>query len=764
MNGIFCIRPMHFKLNRAIIKKILLCLLTFFSYFIGIAFFIHSQTLFLEKIGLEKLPFVLAAGGVLMIIYSLISSLIGSRFSAPLRFAFFAMLISVFYLFIYFLPQNEFLQVTLFFLTSNFLFDFLDISIINVSSSLISPLESKTVLPFVNCFSSLGVIVGCYFALQIQGYNERVGIGLLPAMALLIVVFLALLIVNIYKKDLAPAPTQFQKSNDVKQVKEAFQFVFHQSRLFKTLALVFFLFIAIRVSVSFKLKTSMGLNFTGNELTDMFAKIYMVESALTFFIDLFLTKRLLFRFGVMRLMLAYPVIMLCFLGVAIASGLQPLFVIIFALSCSVPLYSAVSVASLQVFSIAPKEKTQQVYFLIMGLLSSLTRLAITLSLFVYSVNIDFERTLNTGLIAFFIILLFVAVLRLKGDYQIELKKALFKEDVYLKHQAIELLAEKTQRNQGEIQLRRLLNLKGTDEETKFKTMNSLGIIGNYQTVNDFIKVLKGGNPREMFAALQAISAIIRSRREFDHYPITKHLLFKTYREIFISNVPHYIKLEIISALKYFNLEEVIDFLEKNLQSDDSQVKINVIETLDSFNDRAIIQYLEPFLNSPNVRVLASTVAALWKFPDMRIYLVPKLVMIISEKTAEAEESSLFLIGSIKAFWEKKFVRRLCKSENPHIRRSAYVTMINLGEKKYLDDLLEELVVLARKTAENEKISKPDKLEVEFILSQYRKFSHESKDLFIAKIQQVPAKDVHAVYECFFHSRYMFIQELDDLTY
>lgn len=755
----------HFRLSRDIIKKILLCLLTFFGYLLGIAFFIHSQTLFLEKIGPEQLPFAMAVGAVLVIVYSLVSSSIGSKLSAPLRFAIFTILLSAFYGGIYLLPQNVPLQALLFFLTSAFLFDFLDISIINISSSLMTPLQAKNILPLLNSFNSLGVIVGSYFALQIQQYSENIGIGLLPAMSLLILVLLALMTVKIFRKDLAVAsePARPQDRNSGKQLREVFGFIFRQSGLFKTLAFVVFLFFAIRVSVEFKLKTSMSLHFTGDELTDLFGKIYMVESALTFFIDFFFTKRLLFRFGVSRLMLAYPVIMLGFLGVATASGFQPLYVIIFALSCSVPSYSTVAVATSQIFSIVPKQRAQQVYFLIMGILSSLTKLAIALSLFVYSANIGLEQTLNTGLIAFLVIVLFVAVYKLKKYYQIELKEDLFKDNLYLKHQAIELLAEKTQRNAGEIHLRRLMNLPGTDEETKFKIMNSLGIIGNYQTVTDFIKILKAGNPREMFAALQAIEAIVRSRKKFDRYPITKHLLLKTYREIFISNVPHYIKLEIISSLKHFNLEEVIDFLEKNLQNDDPQVKINVIETLDTFNDRGIIPYLEPYLNVNDFRVVASTVAALWKFFDMRIYLIPKLVMIMSGKTPEAQESSLFLIGSIKAFWEKDFVRRLSKSENLHIRRYAYVTMINLGEKKYLDDLIHELAALVRKKGEGKFFFEADKPEVEFVLSQYRKFNREIKDFFIAKAQQLPPEDVHAVYEAFLHSRYMFGQELDDLS-
>jgi hypothetical protein len=554
-----------------------------------------------------------------------------------------------------------------------------------------------------------------------------------------------------------------QKTHAVEQFREAFRYVFRQSNLFRTLAFVVFLFTAIRVSMEFKLKTTMNLNFSGDALTEIFGKVYMVESAFTFFMNLFFAEKLISRFGIIKILLAYPVGMFVAGCVAIALGLQPLYVVVFALACTVPWYSVVFVSTSQIYSIAPQKRKQQVYFLIMGLLAAVTKLVIALSLLIYSSNIHLEQTLNTGLVMFFIVILFVTLFKFKNYYQIELKDSLFRNDMYLKHHAIELLAEKNQKNQGEVYLRRLLLLKSTDEQTKIKTLNTLGIIGNYQSVADLVKILKEGSTKEKFAALQNIGLIVKSRRKFNKYPLSKHLLLKTYRELFISNVPHYVKMEIIASLKYFNLEEVIDFLEKNLQSDDPQVKVNVIETLDTFHDRAIILYLEPFLDSPDFRVQASTLAALWKFPDMRVYLIPRLAVIMGDKSEAAMESALFLIGAIQAHWEESYVLDLCKSQNIHVRRYAYITMINLGDRSYfLDSLVQELVLASRQNEMNNSMVTVNSHEVEFILSKYRKFGREVKDLFIEQVQQLPIEDVRAVYSSFEHSNYMFVQEVDDL--
>jgi hypothetical protein len=86
----------------------------------------------------------------------------------------------------------------------------------------------------------------------------------------------------------------------------------------------------------------------------------------------------------------------------------------------------------------------------------------------------------------------------------------------------------------------------------------------------------------------------------------------------------------------------------------------------------------------------------------------------------------------------------------------------LGDNSYLDALIKELAGLAKNVDAKGENFMTDKQELEFILSQYRKFNRDLRELIIAKIQQLQPNDVHVVLEAFVHSRYMFVQELDDL--
>lgn len=738
--------------DEAVVQKILLCLMSFVSYFFGIAYYIHSQSVFISQIGLEQLPFVMVFGSLTFILYSVVSSFLSNKISALPRFIIFTVLISLFYASLSLLSGRFNVQIYLFLLISGFFLDFLSITLLNVFSSFMTPLQARNSQPLINGFISLGIILGSYFALDLQKFNERFGLGFIPAVSLLLIVFLAFIFKFFSKNPNAAAQSEKPKKMKLyDELKDGFQFIFRRSNLFKTFTFIIFLFIAIRVYSNFKFKTVLSENFKGDGLTEILGKINIIECVLALFIDSFLTKKILSRFGVARIFLVYPLIMLATFSFAVFTGLPLFAVVLFCLSASIPVSSFVLAANFQVFFLLPQRESSSVYFIIDGILAPIVELFIYLTLLVYSANIHLETFLNTGLIGLLIVLLIFAALKLQRYYQMELQDDLFKDNIYLKHRAIELLAEQDQRNRGEINLRRVLSLNNIDEESRLGTINTLGIIGNYESIENLMKILKDGNPKEIFAAIQAINMIVHhNRRKFDRYPVTKHLLLRTYKEMFISNISSYLKFEIISSLKYFNLDEVIDFFEKNLASDDSQIRMNILEMMSVFHDKGIVTYAEPFLADTNLRVVASAIVALWQFPDMRIYLIPKMTLIFSKSEPENIDIALFLIGSIKAVWEKTYVESKINSTDPHIHNHALLTLMLLGERKYVDQFLQEFSQLTKKGQESE---------IEFTLSKYRKFDQKMKNLIVSKIQQMPLQDVQSIKHAFEQSKYIFNQEL-----
>lgn len=328
------------------------------------------------------------------------------------------------------------------------------------------------------------------------------------------------------------------------------------------------------------------------------------------------------------------------------------------------------------------------------------------------------------------------------------------EDNYLKFRAIDLLAEQVYRETGEVYLRRLLILKSSSYEVKSRVLYSLGIIGNYETISDIINVLQNDEAKLKFASIQAINKIIHSRNRLNDYPVSKYILLKAYEQLLLKDTPHYIKMEIIHSLKYFELTEVIQFLEKHLQTHDFQLVLNTVETLATFKERAIIPIIRPYLEHVDLRVACQAMIALWQFKDLRIRLLSKFISILAKKDPAAISAALFLIGEIKIDWEKSFVVEQLAHSSLTIRHRALITLIRLGETERVTDFIKAMAVQATDKAD---------AEMEFLLSSYRKMPDRLKRDIIKKIQQMPQLEVEHIKAAMQNSRYVFSQELIDLS-
>lgn len=720
------------------------------SYFFIFSWYIHSVSIFLDKVGPSSLPIAMISTSVLIIIFSFFTSILSSKIPVVKLFGYTLLCLSIFYVIIFFLPEGSFFQLLLFFVISNFLWFFLNMMIVNIVSSLFPPIQAKINSSLIAAFGSFGVILSTFFVTKLQLLHEGFGLGTIPFVILIIIFGLNLVMAHLFRRDLVIS----QKKTDLSVIKTSFNFIFRKSKLFRTVAIAFFLIIGIQLFTDFKLRTVLPQNYSGTELTDMFGFVYLLEYVIAFVVNMFITKRLLFRFGVANCLIAYPIFLVIFITLAIITGLSPIFVIIFFLSYAIPMYTYIPVAFAQIFSSLPKATIQTVYFLIRGALVAITMLLLSLSLLIYSWNINLEKFLNTFLIALFAIALFLVFIKVKKNYLTNLESNLFKDDEYLKLRSIELLAEKaSKKNKGEDYLIRLLKSDNINEEVKIDTISSLGIIGNYQSIVDLIETTKKGSMKEKYASIAAINNIIKDKKHLNKYPITKHLLLKVYEEILVSDTSLYIKTEIISSLQYFNLEDIIKFLEKSLNSENPTLRLNSIETLSRFHDRGIVKYLEPLLNDKNITIVSAAIAALWKFENLRFKLMPQFSKIISINDEKHILSSLFIIRSINAYWEKRYLLNFIKSENDKVRIYAITILVQFGHTKYITLLFNEILKFKK--------SKKSEL-IDFTLSQYKKLPMNIRKKILRQIQHLDRKEIESFYEIFNNSKYVFNFELSQL--
>lgn len=720
-----------------------------------VATYIDALSRFLSHLGPQYLPLVLISVAFVMILNSFAGSALSEKF--PPNKIFFGIIFFFFinYAVLFLAFSDGSTAHTAYFMVIAAIMVYMEEILINyLSTSLLTPLQEKSYLPFIYAMINAGVIAGALLAVPFQSIQGKVGTGLIQMIGLGLVMALVYTISRVLRREIAANYANMNIQPVLVSLKQSFQFVFKESSLFRALALLIFLVVGIQLAVEFKLKTVLSFTFEERTITEVYGLIILIQSVFSWGISVLLSKRLLFRYGVSNMLIVFPLSLVLPLAAVIIFNTHhvaaaALFCVFFGSH-----FSYYNICTSQILSIAPRRIHESVFFMMRGILFAFAFLFFSIIFLIYTYNIRLEATINTALISVLLIALILTAFKIKQLYFRELKENLYKDDMYLKLRSIDLLAEKVSQKRGEEHLRMLLHMQGVEPVVKSATMHSLGIIGNYQTIVDLTQVLLADDsPRRKSEAINAINQIVKTASDLDNYPVTKHYLLEAYEHTLLSDVPLYVKLEVITALKYFDLEDVIQFLETNLKSPSVHIKMNAINTLATFNDRGIIPFLEPFLNSENLNLLASAIVGLWKYEEMRNVLMPRVVKLLSLQTDTSVQNALYVIGEIGAVKEKDYVVRQLDHKKPHIRTYALMTLIRLGEPARIDDMLIKMLFLARSD---------DMRELEFILSKYRLFPEGVKKAVIKKIQAMKEPEVRLFYDAFKRSKYVFNKEMQEI--
>lgn len=742
------------KNRRDLIQRTLFILIGFFAYLLGISLHIHSLSLFLSWNGAQALPVMMVFVALAVILFAIVSSTIIERFSPTKFFVIILIIFSWLFAALFFINDQTF-KISCYIFITNIFYIVMDLTVVRYISSFLSPLQARSFLPVVTSFSNLGIMVGSYLADKFQTLHEGVGIGSLPVIGMVVLLIMIIFVQRVSRKRMPVEKAPKANSASWADLKKSYTFIFRNSPLFKVVLVSTILLMGVQVFTEFKLKTVLAGSLSPSDLTSMFGLVYSIESAVLTIFNLFLLKRVLFRFGINNVLLFFPVVMSIFLLVALFFQLNYIAIIVFYLSFSIPFFSLVLISITQIFTLVPPQFGSTVYLITKGIFGSIFYLIFSVFLLIYSSNISLEGSLNTLIIGIFLILLFTSFIFIKKRYSQLIKENLFKEDEILKYHSIDLLAEKNQKEKGEVYLRRLL-MQTNDETLKQKIITTLGYIGNFDSLIDLIEVLEKSPAKTQFIVIQAINSIIRSKKKLKKYPVAKHKLIQTFQTMLIQNVPHYIKIEIISSLKYFELEDILKFLEDHLHDSDIDIQTNVIETMSHFEERAIISYLRPLLASENPRTVGAVIVALWKFKELRLELTTKLAAIITKVWNQeiSPEIALYVIGEIGAKWELHFVNQQLESTKFRVHTYALLTLIKLGEKKAIVQLANVILQLSAEKNYNE---------LEFIFSQYRKLKLEVKLSLLQQIQTAEPEKIQQVATAFEQSKYLFDLELSQLT-
>src|SRR5690606_11727360 len=104
------------------LKTVLLCAITFIGYFLGISLFIQSNSLFLDTLGAENLPYAIITSAVIIISFSLLASYISSKIGEAKLLMFGLVIVMASYFLTGALPHQAIVQVVFFYLVTDFFY------------------------------------------------------------------------------------------------------------------------------------------------------------------------------------------------------------------------------------------------------------------------------------------------------------------------------------------------------------------------------------------------------------------------------------------------------------------------------------------------------------------------------------------------------------------------------------------------------------------------------------------------------------------
>jgi len=739
------------RLKKEHLIELLIIICGFVCNFLSISLYIESLSNFISEIGVQALPFLLLAKAFFLALMGLFNIGIAPRFRQNRIFGLLILFFGLLFSLLPVLHNNPvFLTIYYFFISSLF-FTFLDASLVAFAGNQVNPVRAKTFLPILVTIVDLALVLGSYFSASFSQINSNAGYGLIPGILLVMVAVLVNLLPH-QRDHSNMVPAKSPKSKTWQEIRQSLWYVI-KAPLYRYLAIAATIFICILYFIEFKQNTFLMQNILPIELNALMGKIFLAENLIRMVLSLLFLKKILFRFGLMNTMSFFAFALLAAIGAAYLLNWNLAGVVLVYLTFFVLYYTLFQIPATQTLALLPEERKNGVSFVFNQLGMAAASLIAACFLLVFTFHLELEKSLNTIAITILSLLGVLAVLKIRDKYNDRIHENLNSSITDMQKNAIDLLAEKAQMEKGEYSLRTLLTSRHLDPEIRKETINSLSLIGNPASIADLIESLKNPDDKIKIVALTGISKLLGSTKNLKKYPVTKHRLLEVFKEFFISNSPLYLKQEIMETLKVFEIEEIIRFLENNLKNVDQMVVKYSLETLGAFPDRSIIAYLEPFLVSPNVYLKTSAMVGLWQFPDYRKKMIYHIGEVLKMTSVEGEECAVFLIDRLNLYWEKQLLLKFLAHANEKIRIYALITLIKLGENRYIDQLLAIIHHLA-KTHSQENL--------ELLLSKYRFLNNKTKDQIIKKINQAELGQVERFYKIFQNSRYVFNRELDAL--
>ncbi|MBI2453466.1 HEAT repeat domain-containing protein [Candidatus Peregrinibacteria bacterium] len=660
--------------------------------------------MFVTRIGVEYLPFLLMTNAALMILGTMLYSELIHRVNKEQLLVITTLFAGItLYCATFFPYYSNIIFFGFILIAGAILLSQLNIIISIFIEELFSPLESQRTFPIIESAETIGGIIGGTILSILARF-------VLPYKFLFIWIILTLLIIPLifsfrrYAKKLPYLEFEKikkEKKSSIEKIATGYKHIKNIPFLKGLVFVVLLQWIFVNL-LEFQYITAIQKNLINQQnyesaLTVKLGYLHIIFSGSALIVQLFAASRIMNALGIIGSMILQPLVMLFQL-----TGLTLKFNDTRAI---------ISKASFQITNIMYQNSYHASYYnlnaeiresakeFLEGFIKPLGAMIGMGSL------IALERAYQGEKLSFSInvimmiltVALLALLLSLRDKYSAEAKKLLSsKENYYEKCNAIEILSQKGHFDSGKT-LAESLEKTQKNDTLQIKILRALGRIQDTKTIPEILDCLMSKNEQVKVTTLETLGQFKDLGKHVFSQAFAKYRVIETLKKMFQEEKSEELRSHIIHVLARLNQSEVADFIIDTLKNTKNEnIQADCIEACGLFHDPNAAYYIKNYLQSPNPKIIASVIIALWQFPKYRESLEEKLKNLIENKEEKNLIAAFHATGELKLEKYTPILKKYLHAQNEEIKDNAIISLAKIGHEKALKPITEMLFRMAQK--------------------------------------------------------------------
>ncbi|MFA6436258.1 MAG: HEAT repeat domain-containing protein [Candidatus Gracilibacteria bacterium] len=268
--------------------------------------------------------------------------------------------------------------------------------------------------------------------------------------------------------------------------------------------------------------------------------------------------------------------------------------------------------------------------------------------------------------------------------------------------AIEILSQKGHEIKEKALIKHLKRI-GEHERIKIKILETLARRQNPEVVTDILDCLKHETEDVTLSALGTLHQLKTLKSYLKKHVFTRYRTLETVKHLFHNNPSKKIRASCITFLAKIDHGDLIPFILNEMNKDDEQIQSACIKACREFNDSNIIPYIKPYLNHPNDYVRAEAIRTLWQFEFLHPTLLHYLHQMKQKEQKNTILASLMILGDIGGRNDLPYLIQNLASQDRDIQRKAAKALAKHNHPACIPHLVE--LILHGDTFISKKIKK-----------------------------------------------------------